>query len=200
MHNFLACCSEETSLISYSVTALCLRDEGALCRNHRNDSSSGGIGTFQPPPLTPPKAPWPDSARQKEDASQKRASTGTGGQMNGGSGAHVHVRPAEVASTSGGIEMVEGSYVTGAGGDRSANPFGFDSFGRQVAGAPQRQRPPLHHTGQQQRPPVSPAFSASEQPQEHAVIWMHGDYGTGCALCEHAAPVLPLIPSAVTET
>lgn len=55
--------------------------------------------------------------------------------------------------------MVEGSYANGGtGGDRSANPFGFDSFGRQVAGAPQRQRPPLHHTGQQQRPPVSPAL------------------------------------------
>ena len=127
------------------------------CRSHRNDSSSGGMGSFQPPPLTPTKAPWPkSSSRPKEDAGQNRASTGTGTHMNGG-GAHVHARPAEPASASGGIEMVEGSYANGgAGGDRLANPFGFDSFGRQVAGAPQRQRPPLHHTGQQQRPPVSP--------------------------------------------
>ncbi|CAL8467488.1 g7026 [Coccomyxa elongata] len=151
----------------------------ALDRNHRNDSSSGGIGTFQPPPLTPPKAPWPDSARQKEDASQKRASTGTGGHMNGGSGAHVQARPAEVASASGGIEMVEGSYVTGAGGERSTNPFGFDSFGRQVAGAPQRQRPPLHHTGQPQRPPGTrwQGGEGARQPPQPPTASLLGDAG-----------------------
>ena len=121
----------------------------AFGRNHRTDSGSGGVSDFRPPPLTPSKAPWPGDAGAgpKEAASQKRPS------QNGS--AAVHARPAEPASTSGGIEMVEGSYANGAAADRSANPFGFDSFGRSIVGAPQRNRPPLPHNGHQQRPPVN---------------------------------------------
>ncbi|KAK9909394.1 hypothetical protein WJX75_001559 [Coccomyxa subellipsoidea] len=150
-------------------------EPAALDRNYRTDSGSGGVSDFRPPPLTPSKAPWPGDAGAgpKEAASHKRPS------QNGS--AAVHARPAEPASTSGGIEMVEGNYAIGAAADRSANPFGFDSFGRQIAGAPQRNRPPLPHNGHQQRPPgprwQEGARQQTAQPPTAALLGNTAEWG-----------------------
>ncbi|EIE24491.1 hypothetical protein COCSUDRAFT_46826 [Coccomyxa subellipsoidea C-169] len=143
-----------------------------LDRNHRTDSGSGGVSDFRPPPLTPSKAPWPDAGAGPKDAvGHKRVSQN--------SGANTHARAGEPAGSSGGIEMVEGSYANGAGLSRSANPFGFDSFGRQITGGPQRPRPPLPHNGHPQRPTGPPRWQGSgevpRQPPQPPTAALLGD-------------------------
>ncbi len=102
------CMPGRNNLTNALLTRIC-----AFGRNHRTDSGSGGVSDFRPPPLTPSKAPWPDAGAGPKDAvGHKRVSQN--------SGANTHARVGEPAGSSGGIELVEGSYANGAGLGRCA--------------------------------------------------------------------------------
>lgn len=150
------------------------------CRDDRG-SGSGGMGNFQPPPLTPPKAPWPPEGDHHHQQTRRSSGSHRHPPMNGfGPAEHrpPHRPPGAAAAAGSGlrqggnvtsIELVDtasagaswNSGSSGAAGGAAgvdlergaaaaANPFGFDSFGRQVAGFPAAarngNRPPKPHS------------------------------------------------------
>lgn len=161
---------------SWIVVRQALRNGLLLYRGERR-SSSGGTGSFQPPPLTP--APWYQR----------------GAQMNGNGGPqhqHAAEEPHPSAKMNGlhagggsgqaAIEMVEGGGTGEQHRERQPNPFGFDAFGTRVQGAPQPtlprlsgatgSRPPLPHAGHRQagqvRAPSPFALHALQRMSRHS--------------------------------